>query len=113
MNGRLFILFIFLIVFAGIASVAINIGERGAVKGTNGIEMPIDGDVGGGTDVAAGSGCVVSGCSGQICSEEEVITTCEYKPEYECYRDAVCERQEDGICGWTQTQKLEMCLDDV
>jgi hypothetical protein len=56
--------------------------------------------------------CVKSGCSGTVCVEpgKEVVTTCEFKAEYACYRDATCERQGDGSCGWTQSQTLTACL---
>jgi eight-cysteine-cluster-containing protein len=60
---------------------------------------------------AAGD-CVKSGCSGTVCTEpgNEMVTTCEFKAEYACYRDAACERQADGNCGWTQTPALTACL---
>jgi hypothetical protein len=55
--------------------------------------------------------CHVGGCSSQICSDEPGVgSTCEWLPEYECYRTATCERQPDGACGWTGTQELEACL---
>jgi len=55
--------------------------------------------------------CKIGGCSGQICSDgEDVITTCEYKEEYGCYNNAICELQKDGKCGWTQTKELLECL---
>jgi len=54
--------------------------------------------------------CRPTGCSSQVCSEEDVVTTCEFKPEYACYKEAVCERQADGECGWTETTKLLSCL---
>ena len=54
--------------------------------------------------------CKISGCSGQICSDEDVMTTCEYKDEYACYKTAKCERQEDSRCGWTPTEELVACL---
>ncbi len=54
--------------------------------------------------------CMKTGCSGQVCSDEEVITTCEYRTEYECYKQAKCERQANGDCGWTQTKELTSCL---
>ncbi len=60
--------------------------------------------------------CKVGGCSGQLCvdeSEGDVITTCEYKAEYACYKTAKCERQEDGKCGWTPTEELVMCLGEA
>ncbi len=57
-----------------------------------------------------GTTCIKSGCSGQVCSDHNVISTCEYREEYACYKSAVCERQADGNCGWTQTKELEQCL---
>ena len=56
------------------------------------------------------SACKATGCSGQICSDQDVITTCEYSPEYACYKNARCERQENGQCGWTPTEELVACL---
>ncbi len=55
-------------------------------------------------------GCKPSGCSGQICSDQNVITDCAYKEEYICYQKALCARQENGSCGWTQTKELVACL---
>ncbi len=54
--------------------------------------------------------CIITGCSGQICADREVSTTCEVKPEYACYQQARCERQADGQCGWTQTPEFQKCL---
>ena len=54
--------------------------------------------------------CKPTGCSGQICSDQDMITTCEYRAQYACYKDAICERQTTGQCGWTQTTKLKSCL---
>ena len=60
------------------------------------------------------NGCAVAGCSGQLCvSADEagdIITTCEFRAEYACYREASCEPQENGKCGWTQTAELQACL---
>jgi hypothetical protein len=57
-------------------------------------------------------GCVKSGCSGTQCVEpgKEMVTTCEFKPEYACYGSAVCERQPGGACAFTQTPELTACL---
>lgn len=55
-------------------------------------------------------GCKVTGCSGQVCSDEEVITTCEWREEYACYKTAKCERQADDKCGWTMTDELAACM---
>lgn len=54
--------------------------------------------------------CVITGCSSQICSDEDMATTCEYREEYACYKTATCKRQADGKCGWTQTAELSSCL---
>lgn len=57
-----------------------------------------------------GGDCVRTGCSGQLCADTDIITTCEYRAEYACYGSATCERQANGACGWTQTPELEACL---
>lgn len=55
--------------------------------------------------------CVVSGCSGEICSDRvDMSFVCLWKPEYQCYKTAKCERQGNGWCGWTQTNELTQCL---
>ncbi|MBI3073229.1 MAG: hypothetical protein HYY84_14035 [Deltaproteobacteria bacterium] len=54
--------------------------------------------------------CVKTGCSGQICADQPMFSTCEWRPEYACYRNATCERQTDGTCGWTNTPGLRSCL---
>jgi len=38
------------------------------------------------------------------------MTTCEFRPEHACYREAVCERQPNGECGFTDTPELRACL---
>ena len=54
--------------------------------------------------------CVKGGCSGQVCADHSVISTCEFRPEYACFHAATCERQADGACGWTKTPALTSCL---
>ena len=60
------------------------------------------------------NGCAIAGCSGQLCvsadSAANIVTTCEFRAEYACYKEASCEPQADGTCGWTQTQELTQCL---
>lgn len=58
-------------------------------------------------------GCVISGCSGEVCAEGDVITACEYKSEYACYDQAVCERQANDQCGWTLTSAVGRCLQEL
>ena len=59
------------------------------------------------------NGCKITGCSGQICWDEEVITTCEFKAEYECFKKAICEKQKDGKCSWTKTPEYESCIENI
>ncbi len=63
-----------------------------------------------------GAGCVVGGCSAEICSdvsEGSAVSNCLYVPAYACYKTATCERQNNGACGWTQTSDLQQCLSDA
>jgi hypothetical protein len=62
------------------------------------------------TEPLATAECKPTGCSGIVCGDEEVMTTCEYRPEYACYKNATCARQGDGACGWTKTPELDACL---
>lgn len=65
------------------------------------------------TDSSIGQGCVIGGCSGQLCTEEEndrIVSTCEWKEEYACYSTAKCEKQTNGKCDWTLTDGLKSCL---
>lgn len=68
-----------------------------------------------GGDVTVGNDdpCVVTGCSGQICADEEAASTCEWTDAYACYTDyGICERDASGACGWRETPELEACLAD-
>ncbi len=56
--------------------------------------------------------CIVTGCSGQVCAPEPVMTTCEWTCEYGCYQYAICEVQPTGTCGWTRTDPFEECIAD-
>ena len=58
------------------------------------------------------NGCAVGGCSGQLCGEagSELMSTCEYRAEYACYKQASCERQANGKCGWSETAALKSCI---
>jgi hypothetical protein len=60
-----------------------------------------------------GEGCVRAGCSDQLCVEEgmDIASTCEWRPVYECYQQATCDRQQNGQCGFTPTHELVECLE--
>lgn len=67
------------------------------------------------TTTASGGGCVVGGCSNQLCvdsSTAPAVTTCEYREEYACYAKAECTRQATGQCGFTKTVELSQCLNN-
>ena len=76
--------------------------------------VPLQQNPAGRTSTRAGRGCVVAGCSNQLCIEasmaRDVLTTCEYRAEYGCYKEARCERQRNNQCGWARTMQLEQCL---
>jgi hypothetical protein len=57
--------------------------------------------------------CIIGGCSSQLCTDSAkgpMMSTCEYREEYACYKSAVCEVQATGECGWRQTPALSACL---
>lgn len=73
------------------------------VDGTGGVALLVD--------AFTAADCQVAGCSGQACANTpNVVTTCDFRPEYACYRQATCESQATGHCGWTQTPALLQCL---
>lgn len=82
---------------------------------TNEKQLPVSNENTGGSGIVA-NGCAVAGCSAQLCisaAEAEAgggISTCEYRAEYACYREASCEPQANGKCGWSQTTELKNCL---
>jgi hypothetical protein len=68
------------------------------------------------TKPVAGAGCVIGGCSSQLCVDAgkgDVATTCEWTEAYACYQTAQCEKQATGQCGWTETKELNQCLLDA
>ena len=54
--------------------------------------------------------CKKTGCSSHICSDSGVITTCEFKPKYACYRNQKCIVNSNGQCGWNNEILLAKCL---
>jgi len=64
-------------------------------------------------EVPSSGDCVRTGCSREICTEKgnEMISTCLWFPQYECYKSARCEKQASGRCGWAETHELKACLE--
>lgn len=83
--------------------------EAESVESVDTVEMERSSELEAFKEISKGR-CIRTGCSGQVCASSVVYTTCEWRPEYACYADATCERQEDGNCGWTMTPELEACL---
>ncbi|MEK6808817.1 MAG: eight-cysteine-cluster domain-containing protein [Nanoarchaeota archaeon] len=57
------------------------------------------------------SDCVRGGCSGTSCypKSEQIFTTCEYLPEYECYKLINCGCV-NNKCQWEKTEEFEGCF---
>ncbi len=66
------------------------------------------------TTTVSKGGCYVGGCSSETCSDkQDMMSNCMYRPEFACYKTAVCERQATGKCGWTDTPALQVCVRDA
>ncbi|MCW5892756.1 MAG: hypothetical protein KIT14_19765 [bacterium] len=55
-------------------------------------------------------GCVVTGCSGEICAKEPLMSVCWWFPAFVCFSSATCAPQADGQCGWIIDEALRTCL---
>jgi eight-cysteine-cluster-containing protein len=66
-------------------------------------------------DCSVDADCVRAGCSSQLCLPKEkskgIMTTCEFKPEYECLSLTVCGCNK-GACEWEQTQEYLSCKNE-
>jgi eight-cysteine-cluster-containing protein len=65
---------------------------------------------------SAAEGCIIGGCSGEICADEgsePTVSACIYKESFACYKSARCEKQASGSCGWTRTDDLTSCLQNA
>jgi hypothetical protein len=55
--------------------------------------------------------CKKTGCSGQICSDKDINTTCEWYPWYACYQKSECGNfGPGGTCAWKQTADFTSCM---
>jgi eight-cysteine-cluster-containing protein len=63
---------------------------------------------------SANDDCVVSGCSSEVCADEEMISTCIWKPWYDCLVLTTCGNNgEAGACGWEQNADYTACVDEA
>nr|MBI4156676.1 eight-cysteine-cluster domain-containing protein [Candidatus Woesearchaeota archaeon] len=62
------------------------------------------------------SDCAPAGCSSQLCVQKEkaseIITTCEYKQEYECLKLTNCGCI-NNKCSWKENQEYKECIDNL
>ncbi|HII72717.1 TPA: eight-cysteine-cluster domain-containing protein [Candidatus Woesearchaeota archaeon] len=82
-------------------------GER--CKGNRCIGKTANGD-----GCSSDSDCVTGGCSGTVCQSrgaEPIYTTCEMRPEYECYRTINCGCVGGG-CEWKRTAEFDSCVEE-
>lgn len=58
------------------------------------------------------SDCFQTGCSGQLCAAQDVITTCEFREEFACFQDPATTTCgcDGGRCAFADTPELEACL---
>ncbi len=58
--------------------------------------------------------CAVGGCSNQLCGNadaiEGIISTCEYREEYQCLELSACGCHA-GRCGWEATDDFKACME--
>jgi hypothetical protein len=63
------------------------------------------------------NGCMITGCSGEVCAPFPVNTTCVWLPEYACLGLTTCEMltTSDGqlTCGFVQNPEYLQCLENI
>jgi Cys-rich repeat protein len=57
--------------------------------------------------------CFRTGCSGEICADQDMASACIWLDEFMCLDSAICERQDNGVCGWTMTEEANICMEDL
>jgi hypothetical protein len=60
------------------------------------------------------SKCKISGCNAEICADEslgDIASICLYNERFSCYKNAKCERQNDGECAWTEDNEFKSCIE--
>ncbi len=69
-----------------------------------------------GVECSSDGDCAIGGCSSQICGvkgqveEIEIITTCEFKSEYECLKLTSCGCVENK-CAWREDDEYNACVE--
>lgn len=71
-------------------------------------QPPVEGEV----ECVTDDDCLKGGCSSTICQSRDappVFTTCEYLPEYDCYKGIECGCV-NGKCDWGKTVEFDKCV---
>ena len=99
-------------------------GGIAGIRCRSGLDCKLDGNypdaggvcmkyAGGDTECSDDSGCAAGGCSGQVCITKKkavgLITTCEWRQEYGCYRLTSC-GCDGGKCAWRKNPAFDSCL---
>ncbi len=67
-------------------------------------------------ECSSNNDCTTGGCSGQLCGKrgevENLVTTCEYLPIYDCYRKTSCGCV-NGKCSWLETPEYISCVTEI
>ena len=96
-----------LIIFLLIASVFLAACE---VEDTpTDVESPIE------MECQTDNDCIKEGCSGTMCqtkNTEQVMTTCEWKEEYACYKQIACGCI-NNKCAWDKTEEFDTCIEEA
>src|SRR3989344_3879864 len=68
-----------------------------------------------GTECGIDTDCITGGCSGTVCQSKNakpIFTTCEWMPEYACYKQIDCGCV-NGKCDWEKTSEFEDCVEEA
>ena len=88
--------------------------DRGAATHGNGTgPAPLPAATGADAGACSSSAdCHRTGCSGEVCSDRDLLTSCLWRPAYACYGEpfARCACSA-GSCGWAPDPALSACLE--
>ncbi len=59
--------------------------------------------------------CHTTGCSNELCvgkSNVDIITSCDFKPEFDCLRQTYCGCS-NNKCSWKETYKYRDCMRSI
>tara|TARA_B100001971_G_C17988261_1_gene430984 strand:+ start:133 stop:444 length:312 start_codon:yes stop_codon:yes gene_type:complete len=66
-------------------------------------------------ECTASSDCITGGCSGTLCQSKDappMFTTCEFLPEYTCYKQIDCGCV-NYKCQWEKTEEYNNCVEEA